>query len=49
MKKTRIFVLHYLKSALLMRDVHVTGVIERDSQTAAERVEVSDVGWFPWL
>lgn len=32
-----------------MRDVRVTEVIERDSQTAAEIVEVSDVGWFPWL
>lgn len=38
-----------LKSALLMHNVRVTEVIQRDSQTAAEIVEVSDVGWYPWL
>lgn len=32
-----------------MHNVRVTEVTERDSQTAAEIVEVSDVGWFPWL
>lgn len=32
-----------------MCDAQVAEVTERDSQTVAEIVEVSDVGWFTWL
>lgn len=38
-----------LKSLLLMCNAQVAEVAERDSQTVAEIVEVSDVGWCSWL
>lgn len=48
-KSKKEFVMHDLKSMLLMCDAQVAEVTERDSQTVAETVEVSDVGWFTWL